>query len=188
MRSTLFLLAFIAVGFTAKAQPPLKFHKLTEEDGLSNGFVTSIFQDSRGFLWLGTAKGLNRFDGYSFEVFTHDEDDPGSLRRENVFLNKLKGTVLNHLREEGFGIPELCRELNVTPEQLQRKITALTGCSTSHVVRSIRLQRARDLVLSTDQHIPEIAHQTGFKNPGQFIAVFAAEFGQTPTEMHEKRG
>lgn len=39
----------------------------------------AIVQDSRGFMWFGTQDGLNRYDGYTFEVFRHDPDDPNSL-------------------------------------------------------------------------------------------------------------
>jgi ligand-binding sensor domain-containing protein/serine phosphatase RsbU (regulator of sigma subunit) len=41
----------------------------TIAQGLSNHSVNVVFQDSRGFLWIGTEDGLNRYDGYSFEVF-----------------------------------------------------------------------------------------------------------------------
>ncbi|TCO04053.1 two-component regulator propeller domain-containing protein [Natronoflexus pectinivorans] len=43
--------------------------QFTIMDGLSNNSVNTIFQDSRGFLWIGTEDGLNRYDGYRFEVF-----------------------------------------------------------------------------------------------------------------------
>ena len=44
-------------------------------DGLSQSVVNCIFQDSRGFLWIGTQNGLNRFNGYKFEVYTYNPDD-----------------------------------------------------------------------------------------------------------------
>ncbi|HEU4555293.1 MAG TPA: two-component regulator propeller domain-containing protein [Chitinophaga sp.] len=49
------------------------------ENGLSNNAVLSSLLDKKGFLWLGTADGLNRFDGYSFKVFLPDARVPGSL-------------------------------------------------------------------------------------------------------------
>lgn len=60
-------------------QPDLHFEQLTEENGLSNGFVTSIYQDEKGFLWFGTANGLNRYDGYQFKTWAPEENNPNSL-------------------------------------------------------------------------------------------------------------
>lgn len=52
---------------------------LTAADGLSHNTVWDIFQDSKGFMWLVTSEGLNRFDGYDFEVFQHDFENDNSL-------------------------------------------------------------------------------------------------------------
>src|SRR5512139_3118331 len=56
----------------------LKFTHLTTTHGLSQGYVVDILQDRRGFMWFATRDGLNRYDGYSFVVYKHDPNDPGS--------------------------------------------------------------------------------------------------------------
>ena len=57
----------------------LKFTHLTTNDGLSQGYVTAILQDSRGFIWFATRDGLNRYDGNAFVVYKNNPNDPGSL-------------------------------------------------------------------------------------------------------------
>lgn len=52
-----------------------KLRKISIEDGLSNRFVRRIFQDSKGFIWLGTNYGLNRYDGYGFDLFTKEKEN-----------------------------------------------------------------------------------------------------------------
>jgi len=66
-----------AMGLQARESIP--FHHLTVKQGLSQGSVNCILQDSRGFIWLGTQDGLNRFDGYNCTIFKHDPEDPHSL-------------------------------------------------------------------------------------------------------------
>ncbi len=60
----------------------MRFEHLSIEQGLSQSVVNCMLQDRAGFLWLGTQAGLNRYDGYRFEVFRHDADDPASLAHD----------------------------------------------------------------------------------------------------------
>ncbi|KAA3612638.1 MAG: hypothetical protein DWQ05_18480 [Calditrichaeota bacterium] len=52
---------------------------LSIEHGLSNAKINCILQDSRGFIWIGTSNGLNRYDGQEFKVFTHHPGDSISI-------------------------------------------------------------------------------------------------------------
>ena len=58
---------------------PVIFEHITIDDGLSQGTVTSIFQDQKGFIWFGTHDGLNRYDGYNFKIFKHNAKDTHSV-------------------------------------------------------------------------------------------------------------
>jgi ligand-binding sensor domain-containing protein/serine phosphatase RsbU (regulator of sigma subunit) len=55
------------------------FEPFTQDQGLSNNGITCLLQDQRGFLWIGTEDGLNRYDGYGFKVYRHRPTDPNSL-------------------------------------------------------------------------------------------------------------
>lgn len=57
----------------------LRFEHITIEDGLSQGYVTSIIQDKYGFLWFGTQDGLDKYNGYGFTYYKYDENDSTSL-------------------------------------------------------------------------------------------------------------
>ena len=54
------------------------------KDGLSNDGAMSLLQDSKGFLWVGTYSGLNKFDGYHFTTYLENPDDPNSLINNHV--------------------------------------------------------------------------------------------------------
>jgi len=60
------------------------FEHYSEESGLSHIGVSTIMQDSQGFLWVGTYDGLNRFDGVNFRVFRHIPGDSMSLIHDRV--------------------------------------------------------------------------------------------------------
>ena len=63
---------------------PYTQHQLSLEEGLSQSTVFSMAQDSAGFCWFGTQDGLNRYDGYQFEVFKHEPFDSTSLADNQV--------------------------------------------------------------------------------------------------------
>ena len=69
----------LALGISRADAQKLQFRQLTPDDGLSSSRVQSIVQDSRGFMWFGTTKGLNRYDGYDFAIYRHRADDSTSL-------------------------------------------------------------------------------------------------------------
>ncbi|MBN2814277.1 MAG: GAF domain-containing protein [Bacteroidales bacterium] len=62
----------------------IKFSSLSIKDGLSQSSPNCIFQDSRGFIWIGTEDGLNKYDGYNFTVFKPRPDDPFSLSSSRI--------------------------------------------------------------------------------------------------------
>jgi len=63
----------------------LHFEHFTIAEGLSQNNVTTIFQDSRGFLWIGTQAGLNCYDGKTFEMFKADPEDEFSISDNMIF-------------------------------------------------------------------------------------------------------
>lgn len=66
-----YIIIFLLCSMGAWGQSPLQlsFHHLTREEGLSNNNIFVMHRDSRGFLWIGTDNGLNRFDGVKCKVY-----------------------------------------------------------------------------------------------------------------------
>ncbi|MFW6218681.1 MAG: ligand-binding sensor domain-containing protein [Bacteroidota bacterium] len=54
-------------------------HLISIEEGLSQTYINCILQDSRGFLWIGTQDGLNKYTGKGFHIFHHQPLDTNSL-------------------------------------------------------------------------------------------------------------
>ena len=66
------------------AIPDMKFRRLDTRDGLSNAQLNYLFQDSKGYVWIGTSYGLNRYDGYRFRTFYSNAHDTLTLRSNYV--------------------------------------------------------------------------------------------------------
>ncbi len=85
-----FLFTFLTILFfglyssSAWAQN-IKFKNLSVNDGLSVAYIQGILQDKKGFMWLATQDGLNRYDGYEVTVFRNNPRDSTSLSNNDVY-------------------------------------------------------------------------------------------------------
>jgi signal transduction histidine kinase/ligand-binding sensor domain-containing protein/CheY-like chemotaxis protein len=81
--------SLILVFFSGFLRPSIavaeKARILTPDNGLSNSHITQIYQDSKGYIWIATENGLNKFDGYSFTVYSEQENDSTSLKGNYVY-------------------------------------------------------------------------------------------------------
>lgn len=73
----------------------LKFENLNTNEGLSSSTCLEVFQDSQGFLWFGTIDGLNKYNGYEFEVMRPIFNDSTSI--SNNRINVIQEDKQTHL-------------------------------------------------------------------------------------------
>ncbi len=109
-------------------------------------------------------------------------DNPLFSNLEDSFIARFHQNLEENIEDENFGITEMCGAMAMSRAQLHRKIKALTGLSTSHYMRAIRLQKARQLLGSTDLNISEVSYRVGFKDPKYFSRTYSEVFGFAPTE------
>jgi len=89
----IFILSFVLLSLLTKAQQQqyfrpgmqiledyyTKFNIIKRDNGLSSNFVNCIYQDQQGYMWFGTDKGLNKYDGYDIQVYSYNEKDSSSI-------------------------------------------------------------------------------------------------------------
>lgn len=109
-----------------------------------------------------------------------------TIMKEDAFLLKVRRSVESHISDENFGISELCDVLAISRTQLHRKLKAVTGKSTSYVVRSIRLKKAKTLLQNTELNVSEVGYEVGYANSSHFAQDFRKEFGQAPSKFKKK--
>ncbi len=86
-RVEILILIFLAVHVAAAQNhgtDQLKFDKLAVSNGLSDNWVRAIHKDHKGYLWVGTWNGLNRYNGKQFKVYKNAFGDSTSLRTNKV--------------------------------------------------------------------------------------------------------
>ena len=113
------LLQFISLlGFAQNQQ--LKFQRIGTRDGLSDPNVLCMMQDSRGFMWVGTRNGLNRYDGHQFRTYFHDAADSGSLSNSYIqdLIEDSKGNIW--IATSGGGLNRFDRRTNRFQQYMNR--------------------------------------------------------------------
>ncbi len=77
-------LIFLVFSWVYASGKDIKFQHITIDNGLSQNTVYCILQDKDGFMWFGTQDGLNRFDGYQFKLYRHEQDDSNSISNKYI--------------------------------------------------------------------------------------------------------
>jgi signal transduction histidine kinase/DNA-binding response OmpR family regulator/streptogramin lyase len=105
----------------------------------------------------------------------------GLSKVENEFLLKIQTAILENIEDENFSITKLCELVHLSRAQLHRKLVAITGESTTKLIRRVQLEKAKKLLSSGKYNVSEVAYLVGFKTQAHFSRVFSEAFGQPPS-------
>ena len=100
-----------------------------------------------------------------------------------VFITRFKEAVEARLDDSDVSVEDLAADMNLSRVQLYRKVKAITGSSPVELLRTARLNRGYQLLLTTDLSISEVAYQVGFTAPSYFTKCFKEEFGLLPGDL-----
>ncbi|MDM8529683.1 two-component regulator propeller domain-containing protein [Anaerolineales bacterium HSG25] len=87
----LIMLMGLTAPMTRAQELPIYFEHIGLEDGLPHTSVYVINQDKHGFMWFGTDNGLAKYDGYHFELYTHDPTNSNSISNNDIAGIELDG-------------------------------------------------------------------------------------------------
>ena len=112
-----------------------------------------------------------------------DEEDEGLTPIDCEFLKKTTRVVEQQVEIGKFDVDTVASQLNLSPSQFRRRLSALTGTSPQLFIQNVRMKKARYLL---DNHpelnINEIAMKCGYEENSNFTRVFKRVFGITPTD------
>jgi len=100
---------------------------------------------------------------------------------DEAFLRKLFEAVQQHLLDDQFGVESLARKIGFSVSQLERKVECITGQRPNEFIRSIRLERARQLLERRAGTVSEVAFEVGFNNLSYFARSYKRKFGFPPS-------
>ena len=100
---------------------------------------------------------------------------------EKAFLDKIRTVIEQNLDDEQISTDWIGRQLGLSRAQLHRKLKALINQSPGEFVRSIRMQKAHELLKNKAGTIAEISYMVGYSNPANFSTSFSKHFGYPPS-------
>ncbi len=106
----------------------------------------------------------------------------GVTPMDEAFLTKVLTVIQSNLQDASFDVERLGREVGLSRSQLHRKLRALTNQAPTLLIRSIRLQRAAELLAHKTGSVAEIAYFVGFNSQAYFAKCFRDQFGCSPKE------
>ena len=87
------------------------------------------------------------------------------------------------LENSELSVEDLASAMNLSRVQLYRKVKAVTGASPVELLRTARLKRGYQMLMTTDMSISEVAYKVGFTAPSYFTKCFKDEYGILPGEV-----
>jgi DNA-binding response OmpR family regulator len=109
-----------------------------------------------------------------------------SIQKEDEFIIRLREIVMESLHEQNFGVGELCKKVGMSRTPLHNKIKALTGYSTSHFIKKVRIHQATRLLRTSEMNISQVAFEVGVESLPYFTKIFTKEMGLSPSKFREK--
>ncbi|QKG56588.1 substrate-binding domain-containing protein [Hymenobacter sp. BRD128] len=104
-------------------------------------------------------------------------------RVDQKFLADLAAIIEGRLDQPSLGVDDIAHSLGVSRTQLYRKVKALLGTGVTEYIQTVRLTKARQLLLQEGSTVADVAYQTGFSSPSYFSTAFKGKYQVSPSEF-----
>lgn len=129
-------------------------------------------------------KSLQEKYSSNYRWLTHTGEMP-SL--DKAFLDRLRTVIEESIDDEQMSTEWLGRKIGLSRTQLHRKLKGIIDQSPGDLVRTIRMQKAHELLKNQAGTVAEIAYRVGYGNPANFSTAFSRHFGYAPSEVPKNR-
>lgn len=104
---------------------------------------------------------------------------------DKSFINKFRHLLEDNYTESELNVEDLGRSMGLSRSQLYRKTKALTNYSPNELLRIVRLQKAMELINTSELSVSEIAYRVGFTSPSYFAKCFKDYYDKSPTDYQK---
>ena len=104
---------------------------------------------------------------------------------DQKFMERLKEVFGQHLSDSDIKVDDLGAEIGLGRVQLYRKLKAITGLAPVEMLKQMRLEKAHELLMHSDQTVATIAYDTGFSSPSYFSRCFRDRYGVSPSDIRK---
>ena len=140
--------------------------------------------------------GTRNENSQSADNSATDSEEDGNLlphssfllprNEEPLFIVHFKDVVEARLGDSDLSVDDLAAAMNLSRVQLYRKVKAISGSSPVELLRTARLNKGYQLLLTTGKNVSEVAYDVGFTAPSYFTKCFKDEFGVSPSDLQAK--
>lgn len=132
----------------------------------------------------GVMTNARRMIPQLLESVTHSQTAALYQKQAGLLVGKARKITQQHYHE-GITLNEIADKLSVTPEYLGTQIHKELGITFGTMMRALRINKAKELLLSTDMKLYEIAEAVGYQDPKYFARVFQSDIGVMPLEFRK---
>jgi AraC-like DNA-binding protein len=109
-----------------------------------------------------------------------------SLSKQDMLYIRQAKTILDENFDKHITIPQLARQAGINEAKLKEGFRELYGNSIHTYLQQLRLEKAKQLLLTTTMPITDITYHIGYSHVTHFTTLFKKEFGLTPTEWRKE--
>lgn len=144
------------------------------QDGLFDEVIHQILEDDFGRFWMSSNRGIFWISREGLNAFA---TGMASLVYSMSYTERKE----THLANEDFNVEQLAAEIGLDRSHLYRRLRALSGQTPTEIIRSMRLERASQLLAGQAGLVSEVAYGVGFKSVSHFSKCFRERYGVTPS-------
>lgn len=106
---------------------------------------------------------------------------------EASFLQKINALIIANLHDEHFDTQAICKAMAMSRTQLFRRLKPLIRQAPAMYIKTMRLQRAKELLETTELTVSEVALKSGFPTSSHFTKVFQQHYGLLPSNFRRNK-